>query len=375
MKQYHDLLKHILENGTYKKPARLNMPGTRSIFGYQFRHDLKTFPLLTTKKMFWKGVVVELLWFLKGDTNVKYLIDNGVNFWNQDAYNFYVKKFLNNDTNLQLSFDDFVDHLKTNTPVHNTDEYVFGDCGFQYGRVWRNFNGKDQITSVITSLKRDPNSRRHIVSAVDPEHDNELALYWCHSMYQFNCRQIPYPTRFDMIEEYGYNFERIHEVSFNGNVDELYKMMDPDKADQIMKLYKEPIVSEQEIMDILEIPKYYLDCQLYQRSGDVFLGVPMNIASYALLTNLVAKLCNMVPGDYIHTFGDVHIYDNHTEAVNIQLQNDCERYPLPTVEINLPEYDTLDGLFKTMTPEMFVLKNYQSYPAIKAELSTGLVLK
>lgn len=326
MQQYHELLNAILEKGTYKAPARSNMPGTTSLFGYQFRHDLSKFPLLTTKKMYWKGVVIELLWFLKGDTNVKFLIDNGVNIWNQDAYNFYVKKHKEcygaYTSPSILKFDEFEDLIKYADPkifvewFESDPEYRLGDCGFQYGKVWRNWQNVDQIKNVIQSLRKNPESRRHIVTATDPAHDTDLALYWCHSMFQFNCRPI---------------------------------------TDQPNK--------------------YYLDCQLYQRSADVFLGVPFNIASYALLTTLIAKLTNMIPGEFIHTFGDVHIYDNHKEAVATQLTRDCNMYELPTVKIaNLDLNKDIDQILQELKYEDFELLNYQSYPAIKAELSTGLVV-
>lgn len=358
MKQYHDLLFKILNDGTVKKPARSGMPGTRSLFGHQFRHDLKKFPLLTTKKMFWKGVVVELLWFLRGDTNVKYLIDNGVNIWNQDAYNFFLKKCIKNEKTIPLGFDDFVKMIKDHDlskleKIGNNIEqsYILGDCGYQYGKVWRNFNGKDQIKSIIESLKKDPTSRRHIVSAIDPEHDNELALYWCHAMFQFNCREIPFIERINVFNDANIKDAYGHNVLLAGMPEETY------------------ILDE-----VYNFPKYYIDCQLYQRSADVFLGVPMNIASYALLTNILAKLCNMIPGDYIHSFGDVHIYDNHHEAIHRQLENDVDKYELPGLEINMTS-DDLDTLVHSWTLDDFKLINYQSYPTIKAELSTGLVTK
>lgn len=327
MKQYHDLLNAIIERGTYKKPARPGMPGTRSLFGYQFRHDLKTLPVLTTKKIYWKGVIVELLWFLKGDTNIKYLIDNNVNIWNQDAYNYYCK--LNKELNdpIKMTFDKFIENIKTgaysdcNEPYY-PNGYNLGDCGFQYGKVWRNFNGKDQIKSVIESLKKEPYSRRHIVSAIDPANDTNLALYWCHAMFQFNCR---------------------------------------------------PIGSD----------KYYLDCQLYQRSADVFLGVPMNIASYAVLTCLIAKIVGMEPGEFVHTFGDVHIYDNHKDAVSEQLGRNF--FELPTLNIKdtifknqltlwKDDVQNIDEILSNLKIDDFELVDYQCHPTIKAELSTGMVV-
>lgn len=426
MKQYLDLLRTIKDTGVHKPAAREGMPGTKSIFGYQFRHNLADgFPLLTTKKMFWKGVVVELLWFLRGETNIKYLLDNGVNIWNEDAYNYY-KKMVKQDKPEacfddidSLSFESFIDLIKK-TELHNLfryaieaqgtlrNPYILGNCGYQYGRVWRQWStgfeydqvltfeggrkigqlrgseeeyveGKeyiDQIQNLINSLKNTPESRRHIVTAIDPAHDTDLALYWCHAMMQFNCRPLTKLEKIEWIckEEncrpndpnsslYGYDMEK--ELDFDNH---------PSGC----------------------VPKYHLDCQLYQRSADAVLGVPFNIASYALLTHILAEICNMVPGEFIHTFGDVHIYDNHVEAVEEQLKR--EPSELPKLEITQFHYleskDNrnemvgtskkgnwdlmkegglkLDEFINELKPHSFHLKNYNPQPAIKAELSTGL---
>lgn len=367
MKQYLELLSTIKQKGTYKPAARENMPGTQSLFGYQFRHDLQDgFPLLTTKKVYWKGVVVELLWFLRGDTNIKYLVNNGVNIWNEDAYNYYKKKC--KDEKLVdniLDFDGFVHTIKVWQP-HAKEEALFaypksnyrlGDCGYQYGKVWRNWEGNertgnetshgaieaipfkiDQIKNLINSLKNNPESRRHIVTAIDPAHDTDLALYWCHAMFQFNCRPITYYNTSRELEQYDL------------------------KGSEVEVKVKE-----------LNLPKYYLDCQLYQRSADVVLGVPFNIASYALLTHILAKICNMIPGEFVHTFGDVHIYDNHKNAVEEQLQREPAK--LPTLNINdLLAWDNQSSIFNFdhLAISDFTLENYNPQPAIKAELSTGL---
>lgn len=357
MKQYLDLLKDIKFKGTKKPGAREGMPGTTSLFGYQFRHDLgKGFPLLTTKKMYWKGVVVELLWFLRGDTNIKYLVDNGVNIWNEDAYKYYLKVVEENtpkDGRVPATFDQFIEIVKrrkSNTP--SPEGYLWGDCGYQYGKVWRDWGGYgienlDQIRNLIIGLRNSPQSRRHIVTAVDPENDKDLALYWCHSMFQFNCRPLTATERTRFVR--GITFETDIEIH--------------------------------ELADKMGAPKYYLDCQMYQRSADVFLGVPFNIASYALLTHVVAELCNMVPGEYIHTFGDVHIYDDHMDAVNTQL----ERQPdlCPTLRINTEFWRSGDGDLTKQDPtkeffdkairvEDFQIENYNPAPSIKAKLSTGL---
>lgn len=362
MKQYHKLLKEIKFHGTLKPAAREGMPSTTSLFGYQFRHDLSIgFPILTTKKISFKAIIVELLWFLRGDTNIKYLIDNGCNIWNEDAYNYYKKiasKNLgkeangiyhnNGDSTLRMFlFDEFVSIIK-NEPerleMAQYDNYTLGDCGKQYGWLWRKWTSYheedyglksiDQIKILIEGLKKNPESRRHIITAWNPSTLDEMALNACHAMVQFNCRPV-----------------------------EIDHPLEEDK-------------------DEYNLPKYYLDCQLYQRSADVFLGVPYNVSSYALLTYILCKICNMLPGHFIHSFGDVHIYENHQDQVDEILERDVDKYKLPTlvmqdtVHYSIDAYKeghfTLDKMIKEWTPEMFKLEGYESYPSIKAPLSTGL---
>ena len=386
MKQYLDLLSSIKENGTYKPAARSGMPGTQSLFGYQFKHDLsKGFPLLTTKKMYWKGVVVELIWFLRGDTNIKYLVDNKVKIWNEDAYNYYCKSHIGGNNSpdgndilkfvppgdpnhdkvfpegfyTMLKLDEFIDIIK-NTPRNELPtygKYTLGDCGYQYGKVWRNWeildtaidpetNGDtywrnvDQIKNVIESLKNNPESRRHLVTALDPTHDTDLALYWCHAMFQFNCRPLTNEERQEIL----------------------------DKSSPMA--FMDQQLGGDDIFTRNNIPKYYLDCQLYQRSADVVLGVPFNIASYALLTEILAKICNMIPGEFVHTFGDVHIYDNHKEAVTEQLQ----RTPtaLPKLDILLHMKDFTVEQFDWWSHTDFEIRDYNPQDKIDAKLSTGL---
>lgn len=378
MQQYLGLLQAIKERGTVKPPAREGMPGSLSLFGYQFRHNLQEgFPLLTTKKMYWKGIVTELLWFLRGDTNIKYLLDNGSSFWNEDAYNFYLKQRLP----YHLSFEDFIREIKDGNLDIGEENYRLGDCGFQYGKVWRNWEtvakpeeegcvGKpiDQISNLINGLKKTPESRRHIVTAIDPAHNTDLALYWCHAMFQFNCRPMTFEQRMDWVRQTNKDWI----ISENKQIKEGTTW--EDLTD--ITLIKDDVTHE---LHFSKAPKYYLDCQLYQRSADVFLGVPFNIASYALLTNILAKMCNMVPGDYIHTFGDVHIYENHLEQVNEQLTR--TPFPLSELKINwainvdfgLVMNGHLDDFIQSLKPEMFVLENYQNHPSIKATLSTGLI--
>ena len=273
MKAYHDLLKHILENGTEKTDR--TGTGTKSVFGYQMRFDLSEgFPMVTTKKVHLKSIIYELLWFLKGDTNINYLTENGVRIWNEWA-----------DDN--------------------------GDLGPVYGHQWRNWNseGIDQIKEVIHTLKNNPDSRRMLVSAWNPSvmpdtskpfaenvANGKAALPPCHAFFQFY------------------------------------------------------------------VADNKLSCQLYQRSADVFLGVPFNIASYALLTLMVAQVCGLEAGDFVHTFGDVHIYSNHRGQVDLQLSRDCR--PLPTMKLN-PAIKNIDDF----TFEDFELIGYDPYPTIKAPVA------
>lgn len=268
MQQYQQLLQHILDYGVAK--ADRTGTGTLSYFGYQMRFDLqKGFPLVTTKKLHLKSIIYELLWFLRGETNIGYLKEHGVSIWNEWA-----------DEN--------------------------GELGPVYGKQWRSWegaNGKtvDQVTDVIHQLKTNPDSRRMIVSAWNVTDLPEMALMPCHTLFQFYTAPGPSGKR-------------------------------------------------------------RLSCQLYQRSADVFLGVPFNIASYALLTMMMAQVCDMEPGDFVHSFGDVHIYNNHMEQVKLQLGR--TPYPLPTMKLNPAVKNIFDFTF-----EDFTLENYQSHPAIKAPVA------
>ncbi len=263
MRQYLDLLQHILKNGKEKHDR--TGTGTVSTFGYQMRFDLQAgFPLVTTKKVHLKSILHELIWFLKGDTNIKYLKDNGVSIWDEWA-----------DEN--------------------------GNLGPVYGKQWRNWpkpdgTSIDQISNLVQSIKKNPDSRRLIVSAWNPAEVDQMALPPCHCFFQF--------------------------YVLNGK----------------------------------------LSCQLYQRSADAFLGVPFNIASYALLTLMMAQVTNLQPGDFVHTFGDLHIYLNHMEQVKLQLSR--EPKPLPRMKINPAVENLFDFKF-----EDFTLENYDPHPAIKAPVA------
>ena len=278
MKQYLDILNRILTEGTQKGDR--TGTGTISIFGTQSRYNLADgFPLLTTKKLHLKSIIYELLWFLQGDTNVKYLQEHGVRIWNEWA-----------DENGELG------------PVY----------GHQW-RSWPDYNGGtiDQIQYVIDQLKNNPDSRRMIVSAWNVAEVNEMALPPCHTIFQF---------------------------------------------------YTAPIADSQELTANGQKPKRRLSLQLYQRSADTFLGVPFNIASYALLLQMMAQVCDMVPGDFIHTTGDTHLYLNHLEQARLQLTR--EPRPLPTMKINPDVKSLFDFHF-----EDFELEGYDPHPHIKAEVS------
>ena len=378
MKQYHEHLEAILKYGTKKDPAREGMPGSLSLFGYQNRYNLQEgFPILTTKKINFKNIVVELLWFLRGDTNIKYLVDNGCNIWNEDAYNYFSR----NKKTDKLSFGEFVDEIKLSNNKDlinkgklwsNNSDYILGDCGKQYGWLWRNWENIkvqknvsfdtqmrqwrdniynkpiDQIKNLIEGLKSNPEGRRHIITAWNPATLDDMALNACHSFVQFNCRKLSFTDKCGLLSNH--------------------------------PLYKNDITTDNErniliLFEDFNIPNYYLDCQLYQRSADMFLGVPYNISSYALLTEIIAKICNMIPGDFIHTFGDSHIYDNHLDQVKELLNRDTEKYQLSKLKMDTTDWNELfkDELkFKYLRTEDFQLENYESYPTIKGKLSTGL---
>ena len=296
MRQYLDLLNKICNEGVVRDDR--TGTGTKGIFGYQMRFNLgEGFPLLTTKRVFLKGVIHELLWFLKGDTNIKYLVDNGVHIWDSDAFRYYNELCVKHGV-LPVDMDTFLGALGVESPI---DGYKFGDLNHVYGYQWRSWpkaNGEsiDQIKEVIATIKKNPSSRRMIVSAWNVADVGEMALPPCHTMFQF-------------------------------------------------------FVAEGK-----------LSCQLYQRSGDVFLGVPFNIASYALLTMMIAKECGLQVGEFIHTLGDAHLYLNHLEQAAEQLSRDTRT--LPRMKLKGDNKSIFD-----YTYDDFVLEGYDPHPAIKAPLS------
>ena len=323
-KQYLKLLKDILDNGVEKDTRNGK---TLSVFGRQIRHDMsKGFPLLTTKKMYWKGIVTELLWFLRGDTNIKYLVDNGCNIWNGDAYKNYCNWY-NQQEDLpqppKHNIEFFIERIKTHTEFAKT----WGELGPIYGKQWRNWKtfrklnssnpiGStdsveyiDQIQNLINNLKTNPDSRRLMVNAWNVGELDQMTLPPCHYGFQV------------------YTSER-------------------------------------------QDGKRYISLMWNQRSVDTFLGLPFNIASYALLLEIIAKEVNMVPDELVGNLGDVHLYSNHVEQAKEQITR--EPFELPKLKINDQHWVTdcgLDTHILSMFIEDFTLENYQSHPTIKAPLS------
>lgn len=287
MKAYLDLCRHVMEYGTFKMDR--TKTGTKSVFGYQMRFDLSEgFPLLTTKKVHLKSIIHELLWFISGDTNIKYLVENGVRIWNEWPYEIYKKS---KDYQGE-SMDEYVGKIKEDADFASK----YGDLGPVYGAQWRNFNGVDQLKYILDELKNNPNSRRMILSAWNPSEIHSMALPPCHTLIQFYV------------------------------------------ADDKLSL------------------------QLYQRSADIFLGVPFNIASYALLLMMVAQVTGFKVGEFVHTLGDAHIYQNHYDQINLQLSREPKQPPKMMIN---PEVKSLFE-FKF---EDFELKDYHPHPAIKGKVA------
>jgi len=314
--QYQQLLKDIIEYGVEKQDR--TGTGTKSIFGYTIRHNMADgFPLLTTKKVAFKTMVTELLWFLKGDTNIKYLVENGCNIWNGDAYKNYETYAMANSYGVDVfSMDEFIDEIKTN------DEFAkkWGELGPIYGKQWRDWNELDQIHNLIKDLNTNPDSRRLMVSAWNVGEINHMVLPPCHYGFQVYTRKLTPAERMFGYRQKGY-IENLDPLDWA-----------PERAISLM---------------------------WNQRSVDTFLGLPFNIASYGLLLTMIAKEVNMVPDQLIGNLGDTHLYLNHIEQAEEQIGR--KPFELPTVEIN--EVNVLKGEVE------LELKNYLHHPTIKAPLS------
>jgi len=361
MKQYLDVLRKILDEGVEKESGRANMPNTIGISKADISMDLtEGFPLLSTKRMFWKGIVHELLWFLRGETNIKYLVDNNVNIWNGDAYRWYLKWW--DESGVEQgglrkleTIEEFIEQVKQDSNcaypwVAGEREYTVGDLGKVYGYQWRNQNGVDQVKEVLDGLKSNPYSRYHIIDGWNKADFRDMALPPCHLLYQFIVRPLNSYQREDWYaKENGFSEEQRGEMNPNATDAEVHQ-----------------------IMDELGVPRFYLDLNMYQRSCDTFLGVPFNIASMSLLLMIFAKASNMIPGISNWIGGDTHLYVDHILAVKEQLSR--KPYLLkPIMHIN-KELNSLEDIC-SLTIDDFELEEYHALDPIKAELFTGLKKK
>jgi len=287
MKPYLDLCRHVMDHGSFKMDR--TGTGTKSVFGYQMRFDLSDgFPLLTTKKVHLKSIIHELLWFINGDTNIKYLVDHDVRIWNEWPYRTYT---LSSDYQGE-TMDQYVENIKTDPKFAEK----YGDLGPVYGAQWRKFNGVDQLQYILDEINNNPDSRRMILSAWNPAEIKNMALPPCHTLIQFYVRDSK------------------------------------------------------------------LSLQLYQRSADIFLGVPFNIASYALLLMMIAQVTNLEVGEFVHTLGDAHIYSNHFDQIELQLSREPRKRPIMKINPNVKSL--FDFKF-----EDFELTEYTPYPAIKGKVA------
>jgi len=403
-RQYTDLLQDILDNGT-RKMDRTGI-GTLSVFGRQIRHKMSEgFPLITTKKMYFKGIVTELLWFLRGDTNIKYLVDNNCHIWDGDAYQSYLKRMEGGREDMIFDKETFVNEIKNNDREHFWVKQ-FGDLGPIYGAQWRNwgidrldFNTGnpiyiDQIANLIHDLKTNPDSRRLMVNAWNVGELDQMTLPPCHYGFQVYTRELSWEERRDLLtkeqfrDEFGY-----------------------------LSPFTEPIINY--YLNSKNIPKRAISLMWSQRSCDIFLGIPFNIASYGLLLEIIAKAVNMVPDELIGNLGDTHLYSNHIEQAkeqigreltykerydiwfennyqtgmeyNLDVEQDFnnnvgedymtvppyrtrEPFPLPTLKINSGNDNWhllgINKIINSLDPDItFKIENYQSHPTIKAPLS------
>ena len=346
-KQYQSLLQDILDNGVEKKDR--TGTGTISVFGRQIRHKMSEgFPLLTTKKMAWKTMVTELLWFLQGSTNIKYLIDNGCHIWDGDAYKNYLKWAGNNP----LTIEEFIEKIKTDSDFAG----VYGELGPIYGKQWRSWEGlnsnTDQIQNLINDLKTNPDSRRLMVNAWNVGELDQMVLPPCHYGFQVYTRELSQ-------EELRFRYLKLKEAYDIKSM--CIKNMEYENAAKARDVEKQIIET---------LPTRAISLMWNQRSVDTFLGLPFNIASYGLLLEIIAKEVNMVPDELIGNLGDTHLYSNHIEQAKEQIGR--EPFKLPTLKMNPIFLANLEhkGFDEAINGQVnFELENYQSHPSIKAPLS------
>lgn len=362
--QYLNLVQDIIKNGETKE-TRAGM--TRSVFGRQLRFNLKNgLPLLTTKKVYTNGIIHELIWFLKGDTNIKYLVDNNVHIWDDDAYRYYLELMKKNNNTVQesnclppdkwkmnitekepLTKEEFIEKVKKSSkiwivtspiagimsyyPNEYCFEYTYGDLGPVYGKQWRNWYGIDQIKKVIETLRTNPDDRRMIVSAWNVKELDKMALPPCHYSFQF------YTKKMDILERMNWAAE--HNLN----------------------------CWDEKFLDDNNVPSRKLSCMFHIRSNDVGCGTSFNWVSYAILTHMIAQCCNMEVDELIYDVGDAHIYENHIEQLHEQLKRNPHKYALPKLELN-PNVKEIDDF----RPYDIKIVGYKSYPAIKLQLNVGL---
>jgi thymidylate synthase len=358
-KSYQALLQDILDNGVVKSDR--TGTGTISVFGRQIRHKMSEgFPLLTTKKVHWNSIVAELLWFLRGDTNIKFLLDYDCHIWDGDAYKNYSKLLTDDFHGPRYTKEQFIQLIKTNS-IFAED---YGDLGPIYGKQWRKWQGwmdmngnekgslwYDQILEVVHSLKTNPDSRRLMVSAWNVAELNQMALPPCHYGFQLYTRELSIEERLDLASK-------------------KYEVFDP---------FDFHVGDHKEIDELYPVPKRALSLMWNQRSVDTFLGLPFNIASYGLLLEIIAREVDMVADELIGNLGDVHLYSNHTEQAKEQISR--TPYELPTIQITEQNWyqhqlvkerlgaKSFKDIILSYRPDCFELKDYLSHPKIKAPLS------
>lgn len=422
-KQYLDILKDIIDNGVWKNTRSGNV---KSVFGRTMRFNLSEgLPLLTTKKVFTKGIIYELLWFLKGDTNIKYLVDNNVHIWDDDAFRwfktldfkylereepYYDKEdnkthigvhgcykldycifdiedniensytiVLNNDIQNEISVtiedlknitkEQFIDYVKKNAWIHRYDIhqgrkvsdkkiYQFGDLGEIYGKQWRNYgiSVKDQIANIINTLKTNPDDRRMVLSAWNPDVIDNIALPACHMFATFWTRELTYQERFNILLEKNNNDEIIV-------ANKIGELCGDDNANFDNNSLKDKL---NKLLEKENIPTRELSCSFTMRSNDWCCGCPYNCVSYSILTHLIAQVCNMSVGELIYYGLDCHVYENHMDAANEQLARDPFKYNLPILSLNKEITDIDDFKFEDIK-----ILNYESYSPIKYPLNVG----